>query len=266
MTHRRHYQAKTNRTRPIFLLLLVMMFLNACATSSEDLILATEHANAGTAISNIRGTATVVRARMQTTLDYAGTRVVDVEQMGQFMQSTLVALGTERAFISENLPQIDNVMIPTFTPQPTSPINIVTPAQSPNVTPPADPNSTPADTTLTPESAQPRLDNIVLASGVNDNDCAVDTNPRFTTRSTEIYVVAVAHNIPAGSTISSTWQRNGTEVALFSFQPETNIDNNCIWFFIDQSDAEFIPTSWSVELKVDDVSVAPPVSFQIIDG
>ena len=247
-------------------LFLSLFLLAACGTSTEQLTVVANNQLASTQIADIRSTATVARARLQITLDFAGTRAVEVEQQGQFLRSTLVALGTDSAYISSNLPLPGN--FPTFTPQPTSPVRVqITPAGQPIVTEEVNADGTSIPTTTEPnDNNQPRLENIVLSSGVNDNDCAIDNNPRFTPESTEIYIVATAFDVPAGSSISSIWQSNGTEVALFSFQPETNIDGNCIWFFIDQSDAEFIVGTWSVELQIDDVSAAPPIPFQIVQN
>lgn len=247
---------------------LIALCLSACGTSSNEQTLVAQHHTVSTEIAYTRQTASVVRARMQTTLDFAGTRVIDVEQLGQFLQSTLVALGTERAYISNNLPLPGSVSFPTFTPLPTSPINIQANSQP---TIPVDPNATEELNTqgepisATPPAGQSTLSNIVLASGVDNNDCAIDSNPRFTTNSTEIYVVAIANNIPAGTEISSTWQRAGIEVALFSFAPEASLNNVCIWFFIDQTDTEFVAANWSVELKINGVSASPPIPFTIVE-
>jgi len=249
------------------LLFIVLVFISACGTSTEQLTLVADHSIANTQIANMRASATVVRARMQTTLDFSGTRSIEVEQQGQFLRSTLVALGTESIFINNNLPLPGN--FPTFTPQPTSPANVpVTRAPQPQATQEFNTDESSVQVTPPPteDSILPRFENIVLSSGVNNNDCAIDTNPRFTPASTEIYVVATAYNVPINASISSVWMSNGTEVALFSFNTENEINGNCIWFFIDQSDAEFVVGSWSVELKIDDVSVAPPVPFQISES
>jgi hypothetical protein len=63
-------------------------------------------------------------------------------------------------------------------------------------------------------------------------------------------VVGRAYRIPAGATISSTWRSAGEEVVSFSFHREHEINDNCIWFFIDPSDTEFTPGNWRVELNV----------------
>ncbi len=249
------------------LILLIMFTLSACGSSSEQLTITAQYALSNTQVADIRSSATVANARLQITLDHASTRVVEVEQQGLFMRSTLVALGTDSAFIANNLPVSGS--FPTFTPPPTSPVNaVVTPVPLPAVTEELNAEGTLVLVTPPPsdDNTQARLENIVLASGVNNNDCAIDSNPLFTPNSTEIYVVATAFNIPAGATISSIWQSNGTEVALFSFTPANPINGDCIWFFIDQTDTVFIPGTWSVELTINDISAAPPVPFQITES
>lgn len=171
---------------------MTILLLSACGTSTEQLTLVAEHGLANTQVADVRASATVVRARMQITLDFAGTRAVDVEQQGQFLRSTLVSLGTESAFINNNLPLPGN--FPTFTPQPTSPINVpATLALQPLATEELNADGTPIQLTIesTETGNQPRFENIILSSGVGDDDCAIDTNPRFTPASTEIYVVEI---------------------------------------------------------------------------
>ena len=105
-----------------------------------------------------------------------------------------------------------------------------------------------------------------MATGVDSNDCAIDANPRFTPQSSAIYVVGRAFNIPARANISSIWRRSGVEVVSFSFNRDHQINDSCIWFFIDQSDTPFSPGSWSVELLVDGAPVSSPLAFQIVDN
>jgi hypothetical protein len=268
MRKTQYCKPERNITQHLSLILLIAtLLLSACGTSTEQLTLVADHGLANTQVADIRSSATVVRARMQITLDFAGTRAVDVEQQGQFLRSTLASLGTESAFINNNLPLPGN--FPTFTPQPTSPINApATLALQPLATEELNADGIPIQLTIDPPEVtnQPRFENIILSSGVGDDDCAIDTNPRFTPASTEIYVVAMAYDVPANATISSSWQYNGTEVALFSFQTETAISKNCIWFFIDQTDAEFVVGTWSVELRIGDGLAAPPIPFQILDS
>ena len=105
---------------------------------------------------------------------------------------------------------------------------------------------------------------MILASGVDAEDCALDINPLFTPESAAIYIVARAFNIPAGANLSSIWQRQGTEVAQLSFQTEFAINNNCIWFFIDQSDTPFLAGAWSVEIRLDGEALMSPLPFRVV--
>ena len=239
--------------------------LSACRSSEPQQTVTAAYAEALSSIESLRVTATVARARIQTTLDYAGTRVAQADAAGAFLASNLISLGTESAFIEQNLQQVEefNTLI-TPSPAANEPALSVT-AQSPRsqapraiVTPPA---LTPPPTSTQPG---PRLENIAMASGVNQFDCALDVNPRFTPASTAIYVVGRAFAIPAGATISSSWRRAGTEVVSFSFQREHEINDSCIWFFIDQTDTPFTVGFWSVDISVNGQPVASPVAFQIV--
>lgn len=265
--HSTQHPVLSTKINRLLILAIVLLTFSACGSSSEQLTITAGYEAANTQISDIRGSATVSRARLQITLDHAGTRAVNVEQQGLLMRSTLVALGTDSAFIANNLPLPGS--FPTFTPPPTSPVNLaITPAAVPAVTEELNADGTLVQVTVeaTEASNQARLQNIVMASGVDNNDCAIDTNPVFTPNSTEIYVVATAYDIPTGATISSSWIGNGTEVALFSFEASNPINGSCIWFFIDQTDAEFIPGTWSVELQINNVSASPPLPFQIAEN
>ncbi|MDE2636881.1 MAG: hypothetical protein OXI30_10995 [Chloroflexota bacterium] len=239
--------------------------LSACRSSEPQQTVTAVYAEALSSIEMLRVTATVARARIQTTLDYAGTRVAQADAAGAFLASNLISLGTESAYIEQNLQQVEefNTLSPP-NPAANEPAHSVT-AQAPRtqapiaiVTPPA---VTPPPTTT---QQGPRLENISMASGVNEFDCAIDVNPRFTPASTAIYVVGRAFAIPAGATITSSWRRAGTEVVSFSFQREHEINDNCIWFFIDQSDAPFTVGFWSVDISVNEQPVTSPVAFQIV--
>lgn len=244
---------------------LIAFALAACSASDAQLTVKAQHDLAGTQIINLRSTATVAYARMQTTQDFAVTRVAEVDQAGQSLQSTLAALGVESGFI-ETL----SSSIAAFTPSPSLPITVDSAAlrtRTP-VRPVAvgTPHSvTDAARDRIASNSQPRLEDIVLAVGRDEKGCAIGPNPRFTPASAEIYVVARAYHIPAGATIFSSWRRMGAEVALISFQAAYPIHDSCIWLFIDQSDTLFASGRWSVELRLDSQSLAL-VPFQIFEN
>ncbi|MCY4147535.1 MAG: hypothetical protein OXE95_06430 [Chloroflexi bacterium] len=239
--------------------LLLLLLLTGCAASAVEQTAATEQSSAETAIAQLRATSTVARARMQTTLDYAGSRVTEAAEAQEFLRFNLISLGTESAWLSTAIGQLGEVgEQATATAQPAAIGTDAAPSAPSSfaviVTPP------------TPQRSGPRLENVLMASGVDSRDCAIDNNPRFTPASSQIYVVAQAYNVLAGATISSVWRRQDSEVAKFSFQPRNNLDGDCIWFFIDQSDAEFTVGAWSVEVTVDDILPAPSLAFQIVPG
>ncbi len=246
---------------------VIAIFLAGCASSSPQLTATAVYSQARAEVESLRATATIVRARMKTTLEYAGTRVGQAEEAGGLLRYSLINLGTDTSFVETSVSQIESA--PTRNPQPTPgdvrapDTGVITPHLPPTDVPTVIATAPPAATLPAPDDSQPRLENIVMASGVDDSDCASDANPRFTPQSEAIYIVANAHNVAAGANISSRWYRRGTEVAYFSFQAENNINGNCIWFFIDQTDTPFVPGAWSVEIRVDNISIATPVSFQI---
>lgn len=240
----------------------------ACSSNEPQQTATAVYQEAVTNIEALRATATVVRARVQTTLDYAGTRVGQAESARAFLASNLISLGTEAAYIEENLAQLEELATPvsqnTLAAQTSGAVTLEAqpPTQRPEtiVTPPA---LTPAPTAT---ESGPRLENITMATGVDEFECARDVNPSFTPASTAIYVVGRAYRIPAGATISSTWRRSGVDVVSFSFHREHEINDNCIWFYIDQTDTPFTVGSWSVEISVDGVPLASPVAFQIVSN
>ena len=244
----------------------VAALFTACRSSEPQQSATAIYQEAAANIEALRATATVARARVQTTLDYAGTRVGQAESARAFLASNLISLGTEAAYIEENLAQLEALA------NPVAPSTAVEQASG-AVTADARPPTQRADTIVTPPAVTPpptdtesgpRLENITMSSGVNEFECARDVNPRFTPASTAIYVVGRAYRIPAGATISSTWRRGGEEVVSFSFHREHEINDNCIWFFIDQTDTPFTVGSWSVEISLDGAPLSSPVAFQIV--
>lgn len=245
--------------RGLGICLLLMLLLTSCTASAEEQTATAEQSIAETAIAQLRATSTVVRARMQTTLDYADARVTEAAEAQDFLRYNLIGLGTESAWLAIGIRLLGEVgEQATATARPAAIRTDVEPAVAP-----------PLAVIVTPPTAQSpgaRMENMQMASGIDSRDCAIDNNPRFTPASSQIYVVAQAYDVSAGATISSVWRRQDSEVANFSFQPRNDIDGDCIWFFIDQRDAEFTVGEWSVEIAVDGVSAAPPLAFQIVPG
>ncbi len=242
-----------------------VLVLPSCRSSAPELTATVAHEQARAGIESLRGTATVVRARMKTTLEYAVTRVAQAQEAGEFLRHSLINLGFEGDTIATSVGQLRQA---AFEMTPTA---VARPVDS-RVTPGTPPTALPLDggaaraVAATAPAVGPRLANIVMATGVRADDCAADVNPRFTVASSEIYVVAEAYDIPAGATISSIWQSRGAQVASLSFQPEYAINGNCIWFFIDQTDAAFVAGAWSVEISLDGQPLSSPIAFQIVES
>lgn len=248
----------------IILLLISSAALVACQTLDLPSTATAEHQAAATQLDQLRITATVARARLQTTLDFAGTRVAQIEQSGAFLRSNLSALGTDSAFIDANLLQLRD------RPPLTAVQALEEAATSATIEPivlrsAAHTATRPAGIEASPR-AGPRLDNLVLSSGVDSEDCQIDVNPLFTPDSTEIYVVARAYDIPSGATLSSSWRYRGQEVVSHSFRTEHDIDDNCIWFYIDQTDIAFTAGRWAVEILLDGSALSPLLPFEIVDA
>jgi hypothetical protein len=98
---------------------------------------------------------------------------------------------------------------------------------------------------------------------VSDNDCAAGIQSQFDSTADRIYVVATAVNIRAGMRLESIWTQGGVEVVRHDFTPEFEINGNCIWFFVDQTDFVFTPGSYAVQLTIDGAASGPPLSFTI---
>lgn len=105
--------------------------------------------------------------------------------------------------------------------------------------------------------------NLVMATGVGSNGCATNTTSQFSSSAAELYVVATANNIPAGTRIIASWQLNGQEIASYDWTPDYNITQECIWFYVDQTAFPFTAGSWSVSLTAEGLGVGGQVSFTI---
>ena len=226
-----------------------------------------EYEAAATQLDRLRTTATVARARLQITLDFAGTRVAQIEQSGAFLRSNLSALGTDADFIDANLRRLRDQpqIVAVESREESVAVGSASTAIDLNEALSAAHTATPPAGVAVTADLHPRLDDLVLSSGVNSEDCQVDINPLFTPDSTEIYVVARAYDIPSGATLSSSWRHRDLEVVSHSFRTEHLIDDNCIWFFIDQTDTAFTAGRWSVQISLDGSALSPLLPFEIVE-
>jgi hypothetical protein len=253
----------------IFSCFTILFLASACATATPDSALATQHSLAGTQLAELSASATVERARIQTTLDYSATRVSLAATQGSFFQLTLVAQGTPvevmQTFQAQAFQGFATVASPpSLTPDPnvqntganTQPTQVlVTPLSAPAFTntPAVDPNT-------------PRLEEIVISSSVGNDDCATGVSTTFTTATTEIYVVARAINIVANTPISSEWFLEGQSIVTYDFVPDFDIANACIWFFITPQAVAFTPGNWSIQLNLNGTPVGQRVIFTLAES
>lgn len=257
-------------------LLILVFFLGACGVDDTRLTLEANHIAAGTQVADLQVTATVQQARARTTVDAVQTDAALAATQSQFLEATLIALDVPeervatfraQALVSQPTPQ------PTNSPQPnTTPSLIAAENNSENPPTPTIPGITPlAPTQNFSAAATPadpdalRLENPAIATGVDDNGCAVDARTQFSTNAQEIYIVARAINLPAGGvTFEARWFREGQAIGpVYSYSPDQAADSLCIWFFVDQTDFTFSPGNYSVVLTINGSNAFDPLSFQI---
>lgn len=234
---------------PLIVLLLATCLLAACQRQNEiQLTLIAQNATLQAEIGNVRETATVDAERLQITVDYVSTLAGRAQEDRVQLQATLVSRGTEPASIESAASQLNTPFPP---PNGDNPDGFVP-------TPPA------ADSTeaVAPTPSQPALVDLMMAPGVGSDDCALSPTTSFTTDTAEIYVVATGVNISPGTNIAASFSVAGQEIR-YDFTPDFAIDGACLWFFIDQTDLEFRPGTWSVQLELNGAPASPPIPFTI---
>lgn len=245
--------------------------LSACqffGPSTAEMTLAVENQVLSTEIAALRATATVEADRMLVTLEHAQTAVSHVNGQTGALQATLMANG-QPADLSNITPQA--LMTPT-PPPPILDIGPQAPAVAPiGITPGAtigpsgaNPDNSPAlvITPIVADTAAP-LSNIVMSEAVGSDDCAIQPTTSFTTQTPQIYVVALARGIGPQDRITSRWSRDGQAVVDYSWSPNFNIEEACIWFYIDQSEIEFTPGNWQVQMELNGQPIGSPATFRI---
>lgn len=230
-----------------------MLLITACSDNSAQQTLVADNALLGTQIVELRVTATYMVDEIRRTAEFVLTETTKAARLRDELSSTLQAAGIDAGSISQVQPNTNFAVA-------TAPA-----AGQPNVpVGPPPTNSTPgsldlnfaATTVGTPTSSAPSLFNVVTAEGVGSNDCALSSVTTFSPESSQIYVVATAANITAGSTIAAQWYLDGTLVTDQSFVPDSDINDNCIWFFAEQVDFAFTPGNYRVDLTVNGASMA----------
>lgn len=231
-------------------LLLLAITLAACNDGGDiQLTLVNQNLALSTEIASVRSTATYAADELDITAEYVSTAMRQVTQQYDSLVRTLAAVGIDASQLQPG------AFVPTSTPLAQQPV--VTSGSS-------DPLAAASVAAMSPTpQAGASLYNVVTASGVGANDCALGSVSSFTTTTEQIYVVATASNIPANTTLSSRWFNEGVEAVAHSFTPDFDIQQSCIWFYIDQSDTPFTPGNWSVQLEINGQPAGQPVTFSI---
>lgn len=232
---------------------------SACSDNSAQQTLVADNALLGTQIVDLRITATYLIDEIKRTEEYVMTEVPKALRLRDELRSTLQAAGLDAAAVEQVQPNA------AFAAATAPAAGQPTVASGPPPT-----NSTPGSLNLdlsAPQAttAAPALFNLVMAEGVGANDCALSAVSTFTSDASQIYVVATANGVRAGSTIAAQWYMENTVVAEQSFAPESDINNNCIWFYVEQSDFAFTPGNYRVDLTIDGTAIAgASASFSVM--
>lgn len=255
----------------IVLALLGSLMLAACGTTSVEQQTLTAHdAYMATALNNIHQTATSQAERLQITLESAEQRIERISTQGGQMIATL----EERGFTINQTPEPLTPTPNLNNPNPTRP-----PLIGVNNLATSNPNASPTPVRVTPfQTATPIpkatsaivadvpqiLREIVLASSVGNDDCAINPTNTFTPQTEEIYIVAHAVELPDGTTLTTRWLRGTDELVVFDYTYDF-VEDACVWFFADQTDFEFTPGSYSIVIEVNGLTFGEPVPFTISD-
>ncbi|MCA9891689.1 MAG: hypothetical protein KC615_01825 [Anaerolineae bacterium] len=247
---------------PLLIIALVgAISLSACGPNPADQTLAAEYYQSGTIIADMRMTGTVQVARMQTTLDFANTRVAHAALQSQSLQSTMIAMGFDPNTLNQFQADVvgGSIVLPSPTPN-TSNFSV----QQPPTVPPAEAPS-PQAPTSTPDANAPRLENVVIAADVGDDDCALGVASQFTTDTQIIYLTARVFNAPANTTYTARWLRPDGQERSFDWTPDFAINDSCIWMYIGQTDEAFVTGVWSATLSINSTITSEALSFRVDD-
>jgi hypothetical protein len=101
-----------------------------------------------------------------------------------------------------------------------------------------------------------------LSTSVRQDDgCVISPQASFRTDVSRVYATFIAYMLTPGVVLRAEWYQEGELVSDASWTSDGEYDQLCIWFYIDPSDAAFIPGSWSVRLYADQQPIGGTVSF-----
>jgi hypothetical protein len=246
-----------------YLILPLIVILTSCASANVEQTLIAQNDALSTQMADLYATSTVNTDHLMLTLENAQAQLTNVQFQSIVIGGTLVARGVDPTALAMFTPQgsINFAQQPTqpvssdgqvgatiFAPTPQGARETATP--NPSL---IQPQATEAATAVTGAT----LYNLVMSTGVNSDDCAIDQITQFSAANPEIYIVARTQGIRAGMNLLSRWSLNGTEQISHDFTPENDIpDDRCVWFYIDQGEVTFSAGDWSVQLEIDGAPVA----------
>lgn len=244
---------------PLMILVASLFLLAACGqTSTDKQTLEAHDLSLATRIAGLRATDDVEQERLLVTVEHAQTQVARASTQQLLIVLTLDARGVDTRILpgaATALPTSENSVASGnggsssgnngVNSVPTPPRVAITPASTP-----------------TPNLQNRYLSNIVIATDVDSNDCALNVTDTITPDTERVYIVATAREMPEGTSITTRWRRGETEVAVYDLTYDY-IEEACIWFFVDQTDFTFTPGSYSVVLDVDGTTATQPIPFTV---
>ncbi len=239
---------------------LMLVLMGACGSivgpTAMESTLQAQNFDLSTQLALVRSTATVEMARMLVTVEVLSTESRELNAQRDRLVATLQGRGTDVGFIQSTLPDGQglpegisaDLLLSGLTPLP--------PATQLGATTLTG-NITPTPPILT------RLLEPTLSNGVNSNDCASTSLTSFSADTPEIYIVARALDLKAGSVVTARWTYEGAVRGQYDIPFDFDVSNACIWAYIDQSDFEFTPGNWTVALDVDGYNLVAALPFSI---
>ncbi len=242
------------------LLGMIALLLGACGPGTVDPTLVAEHDALSTQIGDLRSTATVLFDQLALTAEFAGTSVARERRRNLELIATLQSAGLDPTALAQVSPQPLPQSTPTPFPQAQPQPGAITPVPVTNAAAAAGENVIIPTATL----GAPAVFNVMTAENVGENDCAIGQMSQFSRSAERIYVSATAANITPGTVLGSQWFDAANNLLVsHDFTPDFEINGNCIWFYVDQTDFAFVPGSYAVQLTINGAASGPRIPFTI---
>ncbi len=247
----------------------VALLMSACTGNEGQQTLVAENAMLGTQMADLRTTATFQSDQLNQTQEYIETIVPKADRLRDELASTLQAVGIDVTLNPvEPNPSFVLATAPATSAAGEQESSIIVGGTILAPSTPSESDSASATTgdLATPTVGQPALFNLVTAESVGSNDCALSSVTSFTAATSQIYVVATAANITAGTTLGAQWYLGDTLLTKQEFAPKDDINNNCIWFYVEPVDFPFTPGSYRVDLLVNGTPITGAQASFTIQG